>query len=116
MVQIVDSAGVFVPVARLSLTRPAATPAAAPDRPAPGAPGAPSAPAPAAPAAAPPAPAPVLPSQTLFVELAEGAVLRPGTKYRITVRGARNLVGLVGDSGTDLTVPAAAPAGNTTRG
>jgi hypothetical protein len=61
-------------------------------------------------APAPPGAAEPLPSQELDVRLAPGVTLAPGTTYRVQVRGIRNLNGIPGDSETDLTLPAAAPA------
>lgn len=49
------------------------------------------------------------PSQSLTVELAPGARLRPGVSYRVRAVGIRNLVGLAGDSETELEAPAAPP-------
>ena len=103
-VQIVDTTGVFVPVASVALGREgggapalsprdtAATGAATPDT-----------------ARAPAPPAAELPSQTLVVELAAGARLTPGMRYRATVRDVRNVVGLVGSGETTFQAPAAAP-------
>jgi hypothetical protein len=87
----------------------------------------------AAQAAAPPAPAGIpplvaapgragpvgpVPSQTLSIDLAAGARLAPETRYRVRIRGARNVVGLSGDSEVEFTtppapkpVPAQVPAG-----
>jgi hypothetical protein len=59
-----------------------------------------------------------VPSQTLSIDLAAGATLAPETRYRVRVRGARNVVGLTGDSEVEFTTPPApkptappAPAG-----
>jgi hypothetical protein len=59
--------------------------------------------------AAPRAPEPVgpVPSQTLSVDLATGVTLAPDTRYRVRIRGARNVVGLSGDSEVEFTTPPA---------
>lgn len=52
--------------------------------------------------------APLRPSQTLVVELPESVELEPGAEYSITVRNARNIVGLTADAEGTLTTPAVA--------
>lgn len=48
-----------------------------------------------------------VPSQTLSIDLAADASLAPETRYRVRVRGARNVVGLSGDSEVEFTTPPA---------
>ncbi len=48
-----------------------------------------------------------VPSQTISIDLAAGARLAPETRYRVRVRGARNVVGLSGDSEVEFTTPPA---------
>lgn len=102
-VQIVDSAGVFVPVAAVEVAQEGATALALPR----------DTTARDTTAVAPDsvaAPVPVrLPSQRLSVQLAEGAALVPQRSYRVVARGIRNVVGLTGDGETNLVAPAAPP-------
>jgi hypothetical protein len=97
-VQIADTlGGAPVRIDEVSLTAPAASDTAAtrPAAPPPGAAG---------------RPAGALPSQTLYVRVAADSPLTPGRAYRVTVRGIRNVVGLVGGSTVDFVVPAARAA------
>lgn len=48
---------------------------------------------------------PALPSQLVVVQLAEGVQLVPEAEYRVVVVGARNIVGLTGDSEGEFTAP-----------
>jgi hypothetical protein len=51
-----------------------------------------------------------LPSRSLVLRLPAGTSLTPGAKYRIVVRGIRNVVGLAGDAQVELTAPTPPPA------
>jgi hypothetical protein len=106
MVQIADSLGVYVTVDSVSLTRPVESAAGAPGANAPAGGRQPAAPVGGA-AARPAAP---VPSQMLYVKVAAARPLAGGQKYKVTVRGVRNIVGLVGESEAELVVPAARPA------
>jgi hypothetical protein len=111
-VTIADTLGNVVPIARLAVGRlPAARDTAdtvaapAARTPTPAAPRTGRA-APAPGRVAPGTPAPErLPSQTLAVEPA--TPLAPRTRYRVTVQGVRNVVGLVGGGEATVTTPAA---------
>ncbi len=61
--------------------------------------------------AAPAAAGPVgpVPSQSLTLDLAADARLAPQTRYRIRIRGVRNIVGLSADVEVELTTPAPPP-------
>jgi hypothetical protein len=48
-----------------------------------------------------------VPSQTLSIDLAAEATLAPETRYRVRIRGARNIVGLSGNSEVEFTTPPA---------
>lgn len=53
---------------------------------------------------------PRIPAQVLTVDLAPSARLVPGGKYRVLVRGVRNLVGLAGSAEGEFTAPATPPS------
>jgi hypothetical protein len=112
VVEIADSAGASVRVSSIDFAEPPAAPRDSAATPAPAAaPGAGAPPPEAAPRPPPPPPAPPgLPGRTLFVELAPETPLAAGRTYRVTVRGVRNVVGLVGESSADLIVPQERPA------
>jgi hypothetical protein len=58
-----------------------------------------------APAVQPSPAAVTLPSQTLVIRVVDRATLRPGVEYRVVVRGARNVNGLVADAEGSFTGP-----------